>query len=69
MRVDRRVALPEYTQQLVVGTRSVDMADPIEGVVGSFLDAMADKTPTQVDGLLQGHHNLTQLADAWPASA
>jgi hypothetical protein len=68
MRVDRKVELPHYAQCLVAGERSVSMKDPMEGVVEHFLAALTEELPTDVDGLVLGHRNLTQLADAWPAA-
>ncbi len=67
MRVDRKVELPQYAQYLVAGERSASMKDPMEGVVKNFLAAMTEELPTDVDALLLGHKNLSQLVDAWPA--
>ena len=67
-RVDREVELPAYTQSLVSEEYTAPMADPMEGVVGHFLDSLAKGKSTDVQTLLGAHRNLQQLSAAWPES-
>jgi Oxidoreductase family, NAD-binding Rossmann fold len=67
LRVDRKIHLPEYSQQLVSGNRSAALADPMEATVQSFVNDLGKKTPTDDAALVRNHRNLQQLAAAMSA--
>ena len=65
LRADRTVQLPEYTQSLTNGERSVTLEDPLHRVTAQFIDDLKAGKTTAVGALLCGHRNLLQLAAAW----
>lgn len=66
LRVDRKVQLPEYRQQLVFNDISATLQDPLESIVKQFLKDLHNAEKIDVSGLRISQRNLEQLADAWP---
>ncbi len=65
LRADRAIQLPEYTQSLTHGERSVTLEDPLHCVTAQFIDDLKAGKTTAGGALLCGHRNLLQLAAAW----
>jgi hypothetical protein len=65
LRADRAIQLPEYSQSLTHGERSVTLEDPLHSVTAQFIDDLKAGKTTAGGALLRGHRNLLQLAAAW----